>query len=494
MTETELRSLTVLGASFAMIGQGVVFTVNLASIVILSRLLPPQEFGMFAVLMSITAFVDIFKDLGLSAATVQRRVVSDEEISALFWVTQCVGLLLAVLMASLAPVISNVFSGPALGPATAAISVVFVLSALAGQHQALLRRQMRVKTLMSIDIAAKVVGNVVAVISAIEGLGLWSLVLLQITSVATVTLGAWLACAWRPSRPRCILISSITPMLHFGGGLTLSTFLNYLLRNVDNLIIGRFLGSEALGYYSRAYSVMLFPLSQVTGPLTVVAVPALSRLQDDPARYRRYYLAMLKVVAHVSMPLVACMGALSHEIIWLALGPQWSESATLFQILAFATFWTPVGATTGWIYMSLGQTHRMAAWTAIMTLITIVAFIIGAWWGVRGVAIAYSTIISCQIVPQFWFALRRSPIDLWAVLRIWGLPIFTSVTIVLGILMIKATLDNPGPLVVLGGGLLWAGMTWTISLVVDKELLDFLQNAVRSVRNGSAKEPVDGTL
>lgn len=483
MIAAELRSLTARGASFALIGQGVIVSVSFGSLIILSRLLEPQEFGMFAILVSVTAFVDIFKDMGLSAATVQRQLVSDEQMSALFWVAQCIGLLLAGLMVALAPAVAHVFSEPALGPATAAISISFVFGALAGQHQSLLRRQMRVGTIMLIDIAAKVFANAVAVILAIEGFGLWSLVLLQLTNAATVALGAWLVCSWRPSRPRCFSISAIAPMLFFGSGLTLSNFLNYLLRNADNLIIGRFLGSEALGFYSRAYSVLLFPLGQIAGPLTVVAVPALSRLQDDPARYRRYYLAMFKVVAHLSMPLVACMGTLSQEIVWLALGPQWSQSARIFQILAFATFWTPIGATTGWIYLSLGQTQRMAAWTAIMTLVTIFAFAIGAVWGVHGVAIAYSIVVSSQIVPQFWFALRRSPINLWDVLQLWRLPIIVSVITILGILTIRVALQSPGPITMLGAGLLWAAVTWTISLAFDKELLSSLRSAARSIRN-----------
>lgn len=482
MIHAELRSRTARGASFALTGQVVILAVSIGSMVVLSRLLKPYEFGMYAVLQSVAAFVDIFRDMGLSAATVHRQTVRDEELDTLFWLAQCVGLVLAVVMAAVAPVVARAFSEPTLGPAAAAISVVFVLGALAGQHQALLRRQMRVGPLMLIDIVAKVFGVAVAIASAIAGLGLWSLVLMQIATVAAVTLGAWLACDWRPALPPQIAISSITPMLSFGGGLTLSGFLNYLLRNADNLIVGRALGTEALGYYSRAYSLLLLPLGQITGPLTVVAVPTLSRLQDDPARYRRYYLAMLKLVAHTSMPLVACMGALAHEIVWLVLGPQWSDSASIFQILAFAAFWTPVGATTGWIYMSLGQTHRMAVWTAIMTPITILAFGIGTVWGVLGVAVAYSVVSCSQILPQFWFALRQAPLELSEILRAWSCSLMTSILIILGVGAARYACGAASPLAIVVSGLICAATIWTISLAADTELRKFLWKAIGESR------------
>jgi PST family polysaccharide transporter len=218
-------------------------------------------------------------------------------------------------------------------------------------------------------------------------------------------------------------------MLKFGGYLSAFNLVNYFARNFDNILIGRFHGAEPLGLYSRAYSLLMLPIGQITAPMTAVAVPALSRLQKEPERYRSYYLQAIKIIAYISMPLVALMGIVSEEIVYFVLGENWLESSAIFTALVYAAFWSPVAVTTGWIYVSRGETHRMFQWSLIITPVIVTAFVIGIRWGALGVAIAYSIIVTLQIVPQFWFALKNSPLSVWNVLAAIKHPFFLSLIV-----------------------------------------------------------------
>jgi len=157
----------------------------------------------------------------------------------------------------------------------------------------------------------------------------------------------------------------------------------------------------------------LLPLGQITGPIAAVAVPSLSRLQNDPERYRKYYLKAISLIAFITMPLVFIMAALSDEIILIVFGAQWMSAAVIFKILAFSAAVQPILSTTGWIYVSLGQTDRMMRWGLISCPIIVLSFLIGIPWGVLGVAVSY-TICMCFVVsiPCLFLAFRYSPIKL----------------------------------------------------------------------------------
>jgi O-antigen/teichoic acid export membrane protein len=171
-----------------------------------------------------------------------------------------------------------------------------------------------------------------------------------------------------------------------------------------------------------------------------VAIPALSRLQDEPERFRNFYLKAIKLIAYISMPIVVAMGVLSHEIIGLILGKQWLEAGPIFMVLAVAAIWQPIGVTVGWIYISLGQTRRMFLWVCFAGPLIVLSFFIGLPWGAIGVATAYSVCITILIVPQFSFALMYSPIKLRDLLLNICHPFAASIMMGLSMIIIRVHL------------------------------------------------------
>lgn len=439
----DLKRLSVRGGMATLAGQGVKFLLQLASTMILARLLTPGDFGLIAMVTAITAFIMVFRELGLSQATIQRAEINHGQVSTLFWINVAVGVALMLITLALAPAVAWFYKDPRLILVTAALSTTFVFSGLTVQHEALLRRQMRLTTVATRDVAAMAAGILTAVLCAWDGMGYWSLVWMHLVTAATNAAFVWFASGWIPGRP--VRRSGVRSMLKLGGWLTAFSFVNYFARNLDSVLIGRFCGSQPLGLYSRAYSLLLFPLGQITAPMTAVAVPALSRLQNEPERYRRFYLKAVKLIAYVSMPLVSALGVLSSEVVQLILGTEWLEAGPIFTILALAAVCQPIGSTVGWIFISSGQTRRMFAWNCVAVPLILLSFLAGLPWGARGVASGYAVCNILLIVPELSFALKHSPISLRDVLAVLCRPLTLSLAVTFSMIIARAAVIESGP-------------------------------------------------
>ena len=216
---------------------------------VLARLLVPSDFGLVAMVTAITGFVAIFRDCGLPAATIQRAEITRAQISTLFWINCGLGLVLMLVVLALSPVIAWFYHEPRLLWITGALSIAFAITGVAVQHQALLRRQMRFKTLAMIDVLSMAFGVSIGMAMAWVGFGYWSLVGVTFGSTLLNSALVWLKCDWRPDTFRRRV--GARSMLAFGGHLMGFDVLNYFTRNFDNVLIGRALGSIALGVYSK---------------------------------------------------------------------------------------------------------------------------------------------------------------------------------------------------------------------------------------------------
>ena len=423
--KSDLKGRSVRGGAVTMIAQAMKFFLQMGSTIVLARLLTPQDFGLIAMVTAVTGFVMMFKDMGLSMATVQKDEINHGQISTLFWINVILSLGVMLITAALAPAIAWFYGESRLTWITLALASAFIFGGLTVQHQALLRRQMRFRILAAVEIGSISSGILAAIIAASFGAGYWSLVIMQLATAITGAIVVWIACGWRPSRP--VRRSGVREMLAFGGNLTGFSVMNYFARNADNLLIGKFLGPGSLGFYSKAYGLLLLPLRQIKGPITAVAIPALSRLQNDPEKYRRYYYRAISTIAFINMPLVAMLAALSDEIIRIVLGNQWTDAAIIFKVLAFAAFTQPVVSTTGWVFTSLGQTKRMMHWGLISVPVIVLSFIVGLPWGAVGVAASYTVCdIFILLVPCLLFAFRYSPVNLIGFIKAVWCPLTIS--------------------------------------------------------------------
>jgi PST family polysaccharide transporter len=220
-------------------------------------------------------------------------------------------------------------------------------------------------------------------------------------------------------------------MLKFGGDVLGFNIVNYFSRQADTVLIAKFCGSAPVAVYEKAYSLLLMPVGQINGPLGSVSIPALSRLQSDPERFRRYFLNAILLVCSLSMPVIAGITLFADEIVAVWLGPDWAASADLFRLLALAALIGGISNPAGWVLISLGLTKRYRLLGLANSAVIVAAFVIGLLLGpkeagesfsMRGVAIGYSLAMLLNFVPYWAWALKGTPVAVGAVIRTMVVP------------------------------------------------------------------------
>ncbi|HKG46149.1 MAG TPA: lipopolysaccharide biosynthesis protein [Pyrinomonadaceae bacterium] len=404
-----IGSRTARGGVVTIISHGLKFVLSIGATAVLARLLTPHDYGLIGMVAVFTGFVAMFKDLGLSLATVQRPEITDEQISTLFWVNVTISVAITALMILLAPLIGWFYGEPRLTLITMVTATGFVFGGFAVQHEALLKRQMRFYALSLIAFASMMIGYIVGIILAWRGASYWSLVFSQLALLSSNTLGVWFTCRWRPGRPK--RNTGVRSMLSFGGNITGYALINYVSKNTDSLIVGRIFGPQLLGLYTKAVQLLSLPTDQINEPLSTVSIPALSRLADSPERYRQAYLRIMEKVIMVTMPAVILMLATADWVVLIILGPQWSDSAQILVFMGIAGLFQPVAATGGWLLVSQGRVRDMLRWSLINAPISILSIVAGVRWGVLGVAASFSLGRILVANPLlFWFVGRSGPV------------------------------------------------------------------------------------
>jgi PST family polysaccharide transporter len=421
-----LKSRILSSGIVTLAAQVVQLALTLASTMILARLLSPQDFGLVAMVMTVMGFLRIFKDAGLSTATVQREGITHAQVSNLFWINVAVSGLMSLLVATAAPLIARFYMEPQLVGVTVALSITFLLTGLSVQHLALLNRQMRFKAIAMIQVVSMLAGVLVGVGMAWLDWGYWSLVGMNVVMAAMTLLLTWRMCSWRPQF--FAWRSGTRPLLNFGANLTAGGFISSLASNSDGLMIGRFYGAASMGLYSRASALLMRPLQQFICPIEAVFVPALSRLQMQPERYRRTFLRLYEAATLMSFLITGLFLALAHPLTLVILGRKWEKAAIIFAGFTFAALQYPLSTIATWLFASQGRGKDSLLASVIISGVVVASFAGGLPFGAAGVAIAYS--ISClliQLPVLYHIAGRSGPVssaDLWAGflrhLPLWG--------------------------------------------------------------------------
>ena len=388
--------------------EGVIFVLRLGSIAILARILMPEHFGLISMVTALTAIAEQFKDFGLSIATVQAKEITHNQVSNLFWINTLFGFLIMILICFCSNLIAGFYNDTRLLWITIAISTNYFWGGLTVQHQALLRRRMLYTRIAVLRVVVEVLCTFLAVVFALKGFEYWALVWREVARAFLQCIGTWALCRWIPGLPD--KKARIGKLIRFGGDMTAFSFLNYFTHNLDQILIGKFLGSATLGYYKQAYYLMFTPLSQLNNPVKTVAESTLSILQDDFDRYRQYFRKLLTMLGMVTMPMCVFVYVCAEDIILVLLGGKWLASIPILKILAIAAFLKPVLSTTGLVMVTCGKTRKFLILNSASILFQVVALFVGLKWGVKGIAMAIAISTYCYFLPLVVFAFRNSPV------------------------------------------------------------------------------------
>lgn len=398
----------VSGAAVMIAGRVAGFLATFLALAVVARVLTPADYGLVAMVTSATAFFSLFADFGLSLVTVQRPTLSAEQMSSLYWINAGFGLFLGVLAAVLAPLLVVFYGDPRLFAVTIVIALVFPLTALGTQHEALLKRNMKFRRLVLVRLFSTVLSVSASVAAALAGWGYWALVVQPLALAISATALFWIAMPWLPTRPR--RCEDLAGMLGFGGALTAHGMVGYLANNLDNILIGRFWGEKALGLYSTSYGLMMRPISLAGYGVGEAAIPALSRAAAVPAELRSTFRRMFELTCLLGLPICFAGAIWTKDLIFTLLGGQWVDAEPVLRWLFIAALPRMLGVCTGWIYVATGRPGRMLSWQMMWTPFIVLAFVLGLSHGAVGVAAAYALANWIGILPNYLYCFSGTPI------------------------------------------------------------------------------------
>jgi PST family polysaccharide transporter len=484
-----LKRKSVRGGFIAVSAQVAKLLLQMVTLVLLARLLSPEDYGLQGMAVVLTGVLGCFRNAGLSEATVQRLEVTQEQVSTLFWINVLVGAALTTLTAVLAPAVVAFYNEPRLLWITVFLGLAFVFNGLTTQHQALIQREMRFVTLAAIDFLSLIISSAVGIMMALLDWRYWALVGMALVGPIVTAVGVWLAKPWIPGLPRrkC----GVLPMLHFGWMTTCNSFIVFLAWNADNILLGRFWGADALGLYGRAYQLATLPVLQVTGAITGVAFSALSRIQDDPDRLTQSFLRGYSLVISLTIPIAISCALFAEEIVSVALGDKWMEAAPVVRSLAPAALVFALANPLSWLVLSMGRVGRALSMSLTTTPLTIVGIVLGLSYGPQGVALGYSSALALLIIPiTAWSILgtRITWADLW---RVTKQPFLSGLLASSIGLIMKMTLSGmfaPIPNLLVELGLVFGVYAWALLIAMgQKDLyLDLFFQVFRGARPGQA--------
>jgi O-antigen/teichoic acid export membrane protein len=487
-TSASLKSMASRSVMWTAIGKALNALVSLLVMALLTRLLTPADFGIVAMVAVISGFLNIMAEAGLSTAVVQKRDLDQSALSTLFWGGTGIGLVTSAVLAALSPLAAMFFAEPRLTAVVALLSPSFLFLAVGRVPNGLLERSFRFRELAACEAIAAVVSGALGVTLAWAGAGYYALVC---QTLASALVNATARLLMSGFRPRFVFDrAALTAVSGYSTGVTAFTAINYWARNLDKALIGRAFGAAELGFYGRAYALMLYPLEGINGVLNPSLHPLLSAMQGDPERMTRAYLKTARLVATVAIPTMCILGALAPELVHTVWGKQWDATVSVFAILCIVGSIQPIGSTFGPVFLATNRTRLLAVVGLVNSLVIMGGIAVGVRYGIRGVAIGYSIAYGAIFLPTMYIVVtvllkgraRDIPLTL-------APPALIALPVLLGLLGFNALVRGSLPEAlhlacgVVVGIAIWLGAF----ALVDRELLtearSFLPKPLRAARS-----------
>jgi O-antigen/teichoic acid export membrane protein len=370
-------------------GTGVQAAVQIGVTAALGRLLTPAEFGVMGAAVVVIALSQIVSQIGVGPAIVQRKELDEQHIRTAFTISGGLGFVLGAILWLGAPALARFYRIPEVEPVFRAMALLFPIDGLNTVGESLLSRQLRFRLFVALDVCCYIVGYAcIGVFLAWRGYGVWALVAANLSQVTLRTIAMYVAT--RHSVRPALDVRATKDLLSFGFGHSLAQVALVLSQQGDNMVVGRWLGSAALGIYGRAYSLMVMPATVFGKIVNRVLFPVMAHVQDERGRLAAAYERALAIVALISLPVSAGLWVVAPEFIPALLGPKWTAAVLPFRLFTCGLFFRMSSKITDVVVKAAGAVYTRALIQGIYAALVLVAALIGQRWGIGGVAVTVS--------------------------------------------------------------------------------------------------------
>ncbi|MBE9209871.1 lipopolysaccharide biosynthesis protein [Nostoc sp. LEGE 06077] len=407
---------------------------------ILARILGPKAFGLIALSSLLLNLLQVFLDQGFSQAIIQREKLEPEHLDTAFWTNLGISGILTILTIACSSLVANLFKEPQLASIICWLSLNLLLNAFNSVQDTIFQRQLAFKILATRSLVTTVTGGVVGITMSFMGYGVWSLVGQQLSISLVRILIIWKISEWRPKfrfSPR-----HFKELFSFGVNIMGISLFNFFTRRSDDFLIGYFLGSTALGYYTVAYRILSILTDLLTSVISKVSLPTFARLQQEPERLKNALYQAIELSSLITFPGFLATVALAPEIVQVVFGDKWTPSIPVIQVLNLIGILYAYFYFNGSVIMALGKPSWKLALDGVQAICNVISFAIAVQWGIVAVAAAYVIRAYLMSPVTIWVVWKLIRIDVPTYLRQGAAPLAATGIMLLAIFGIKYFLSH----------------------------------------------------
>lgn len=400
----KLKAQAISGIRWTALENAISLLVSLASISILTRFLVPEDFGLMAIAMVVIGFSQAFVDMGFSNAILYRQDLTSRQLSTLYWLNLCAGLIVFAILLIGAQLVAGFYAEPSLQAVVMLASINFLILPLGQQFAVLMRKEFKFHLLSKIGIFGRLLTLLVAVLLAYYGFGVYALVISNLVGAAVTTI-LMIYFGLTYHRPALQMhVSEVKDFFSFGAYQMMEKMANYFNSNIDTIIIGRALGVGDLGIYNIAKQLTMRPAQMINPIVTRVALPLMAKMQNDIPQLKNIYLTSINYLCSVNFPIYFMIYFFANDITLLMLGEKWLHAVPTIQLLAIYCALRSIGNPVGSLLLARGRAKLAFLWNLALLAILPVSMFIGSFWGLHGIAMSL-VIMSLALMLPNWLVL-----------------------------------------------------------------------------------------
>lgn len=390
-----LKKILISGILYTGISKYAGILISLIITAILSRLLSPADFGIVAIATVIITFFGIFSDLGIAPAIIQNKTLDKEDLSNLFSFTVWLSIGISLFFFLSSGVIAGYYNSPVLSTICRVLSLSLLFNTINIVPNALLYKDKAFKFLAKRSIIVQSVAGAIAILAALYGAGIYALLINPVLSAIII-----FAITFRRYPQQFSFTTgfdSLRKIFSFSAYQFLFNLINYFSRNLDKLLIGKYMGMNLLGYYEKSYRLMMLPLQNITHVITPVMHPVFSDFQNDLHKLESSYLKVVRLLAFIGFPLSIFLLFTSKELMLLIFGMQWEASVPVFRILSLTVGIQIILSTSGSIFQAAGDTKSLFITGLFSATLNVTGMLIGIFVFKTLEAVAWGILISFSV-------------------------------------------------------------------------------------------------
>lgn len=402
--EENIGTRAIKGAKWVTLSSGVSKCFQLIVTIVLARLLTPQDFGLIALASIAISVITLFQNLGMTHALIQRRDRTEEAANIVFFTGLLLGITLYTFLFFFAPSIATFFENEKVTPVLRVMSLSFIILSFGSVQNALLTKELYFKRLFYLNIATTIVSGLISILLAFYDFGVWSLVYGSLSGSFINIIIFWIIHPWRPAWEYDLKLAR--KMIGFGGIVSLHELIVWANYNIDNLIVGKWLGTATLGIYQVGTNIAKWPSANITGSLTNVIYPTFSILQEDLEELKRICLKVLKHISLITFPVGIGIAVTAPQLVPVLLGEKWIAAIPVIQILSVTGILASVGRVIPQLCRAIGRPDIFFKFAFVRLIIGIPVYLLAIQFGLITLCLSQLMLSSIFVPVNFYIGTK----------------------------------------------------------------------------------------